>query len=132
MSTPLTGTEGLGALTVFVDDLAAEADFCQQVLGLAVITSDEQSVLFTLGDTALNLLAVQHADELVTPAPTAAVTGAAQMLLTLWVPDVDAVCDQLRQRGVRLLNGPVDRSWGKRTAAFASPAGLVWEVAQDI
>jgi uncharacterized glyoxalase superfamily protein PhnB len=54
------------------------------------------------------------------------------MLLSLWVGDVDAACVELRRRGVRLLNGPVDRPWGKRTAAFADPAGAVWEVAQDL
>jgi len=32
--------------------------------------------------------------------------------------------------GVTLLNGPVDRPWGRRTAAFADPSGNVWEVAQ--
>jgi uncharacterized glyoxalase superfamily protein PhnB len=38
----------------------------------------------------------------------------------------------VQERGVVLLNGPVDRSWGKRTAAFVDPAGAVWEIAQDI
>jgi uncharacterized glyoxalase superfamily protein PhnB len=28
------------------------------------------------------------------------------------------------------VNGPVDRPWGRRTAAFADPAGHAWEVAQ--
>ncbi len=45
---------------------------------------------------------------------------------------VDDVCIALRVRGVQLLNGPVDRPGGKRTAALADPAGHVWEVAQDI
>ncbi len=54
------------------------------------------------------------------------------MLLSLWVEDVDAACRELRDRGVVLLNGPVDRAWGKRTAAFADPAGAVWELAQDL
>jgi uncharacterized glyoxalase superfamily protein PhnB len=31
---------------------------------------------------------------------------------------------------VALLNGPIDRPWGRRTAAFADPAGNVWEIAQ--
>ena len=36
-----------------------------------------------------------------------------------------------RARGVELLNGPLDREWGVRTAAFADPDGHVWEVAQE-
>jgi uncharacterized glyoxalase superfamily protein PhnB len=31
-----------------------------------------------------------------------------------------------------LLNGPIDRPWGRRTAAFADPAGHLWEVAQEL
>jgi uncharacterized glyoxalase superfamily protein PhnB len=54
------------------------------------------------------------------------------MQLTAWVDDVDAVCALLRSRGLTLLNGPTDRPWGKRTAAFTDPSGTVWEIAQDI
>jgi uncharacterized glyoxalase superfamily protein PhnB len=50
--------------------------------------------------------------------------------LTIEVNDADAVCAQLEQRGVQLINGPIDRPWGRRTAAFADPAGHLWEVAQ--
>lgn len=132
MTTPLPGTDSLGALTVFVSDLGIEADFCKTVLGLQVVFEDEQSVLCALGATALNLLLAAHADELVTPASSQPLSPVAQMMLTLWVPDTDAVCALLQQRGVGLLNGPIDRSWGKRTAAFVSPGGLVWELAQDI
>jgi len=39
---------------------------------------------------------------------------------------------RLTDAGVNLLNGPIDRPWGKRTAAFADPDGTVWEVAQDL
>ena len=49
--------------------------------------------------------------------------------LSVWVADVDAVCAQLRERGV-VLNGPVDRPWGMRTANFVDPAGHGWEVGQ--
>jgi uncharacterized glyoxalase superfamily protein PhnB len=38
----------------------------------------------------------------------------------------------LRGRGVEFLNGPQDRPWGQRTAAFADPDGHVWEIAQEL
>ena len=31
--------------------------------------------------------------------------------------------------GVELLNGPMDRPWGIRTASFKDPAGHIWEIA---
>ena len=45
---------------------------------------------------------------------------------------MDAVCAELARRGVQLLNGPMDRPWGIRTASFTDPAGHIWEIAQDL
>ena len=39
---------------------------------------------------------------------------------------------ELADRGVELLNGPLNREWGKRTACFADPDGHIWEIAQDL
>lgn len=46
--------------------------------------------------------------------------------------DVDAVCAELTGHGVELLNGPVNRPWGVRTASFTDPGGHIWEIAQDL
>jgi catechol 2,3-dioxygenase-like lactoylglutathione lyase family enzyme len=126
------GHHGLGALTLFVDDLGATAQFYRDALGLEQIYQDEVSTVFRLGATLINLLAVSAAGELVEPVAVIPAGGAAQMLLSLWVDDVDATCADLDRRGVTLINGPLDRHWGKRTAAFADPNGTVWEIAQDI
>ncbi|WP_432485497.1 VOC family protein [Kineococcus esterisolvens] len=132
MNDPLPGTEALGALTVFVSDVDAEATFHRDVLGMPLAFADADSVVLMLGSTALNLLSIEAADELVAPAASSPVTPQVQALLTLWVDDVDAACAELARRGVALLNGPLDRPWGKRTAAFSSPGGLLWEIAQDL
>ena len=52
------------------------------------------------------------------------------MQFTIDVDDVDAICDQLTAHGVPLINGPMDRPWGIRTACFADPAGHIWEIAK--
>ncbi|WP_327708831.1 hypothetical protein OG912_08485 [Streptomyces sp. NBC_00464] len=36
----------------------------------------------------------------------------------------------LADRGVTLLNGPVDRPWGIRTAGFRDPGGHIREIAR--
>jgi uncharacterized glyoxalase superfamily protein PhnB len=33
---------------------------------------------------------------------------------------------------VTLLNGPMDREWGMRTASFTDPDGHIWEIAQQL
>ena len=41
--------------------------------------------------------------------------------------------EELKSVGaVALLNGPVDRPWGLRTACFADPGGHLWELAQEL
>lgn len=124
--------DGLGALTLFVDDVEASASFYRDVLELEQVHQDDVSTVFRLGSALINLLAVSAAGRLVEPVAAAPAGGAAQMMLSLWVDDIDSTCADLTRRGVTLLNGPVERPWGKRTAAFADPSGTVWEVAQDI
>jgi catechol 2,3-dioxygenase-like lactoylglutathione lyase family enzyme len=48
---------------------------------------------------------------------------------TIRVDDVDEACAELATRGVTLLNGPMDRPWGIRTASFTDPDGHIWEIA---
>ena len=53
-----------------------------------------------------------------------------RLVFTLTVDDVDAMCAELAARGVTLLNGPMDRPWGIRTASFFDPGGHIWEIAK--
>ncbi|MFH8380487.1 VOC family protein [Kitasatospora sp. NPDC018058] len=127
-----TRLDELEVITLFVADVPAAKAFYQEVFGLPVVYEDDASAVVRLRNLLVNLLAAEQAPELVAPAAVAAPATGARGLLTVRVPDVDAVCAQLAERGVTVLNGPVDRPWGRRTAAFADPAGHVWEVAQDL
>jgi catechol 2,3-dioxygenase-like lactoylglutathione lyase family enzyme len=121
--------KGIRAITLFVEDLAATREFYQRVFGLAILFEDDSSAAFQLGGTIINLLKAGEAPELIEPEPVAARQAGARCLFTIQVDDVDALCAQLAARGVQLLNGPQDRPWGVRTAAFMDPGGHVWEIA---
>lgn len=121
---------GIGAITLFVEDLEAARHFYREVFGLPVAFEDDSSAVFKFGDTLVNLLRTQAAHELIEPAVVASPDGGSRMQLTIEVSDVDAMCETLAERGVKLLNGPMDRPWGIRTASFADPAGHIWEIAQ--
>jgi catechol 2,3-dioxygenase-like lactoylglutathione lyase family enzyme len=120
---------GVHAITLFVDDLAAARDFYRDVLRLPIAFADDDSAAFNFGNTIVNLLRVDAALELIEPVAVAPRGAGSRSLLTIDVGDVDAVCTELSGRGVSILNGPVDRPWGVRTAAFSDPAGHVWEIA---
>lgn len=50
--------------------------------------------------------------------------------MSQWPGAIGATGEELKTRGVELLNGPVDRPWGNRTASFRDPDGYVWEIAK--
>ena len=120
---------GVAALTLFVEDLAAIEEFYDRAFGVPQAWKDDDSVAYNLNGTFVNFLRVQAAPELVNPAKVAGPEAGTRAQYTIAVDDVDATCADLSERGVKLLNGPMDRPWGVRTATFADPAGHVWEIA---
>lgn len=118
------------AITLFVEDLAEARRFYREVFGLPVVFEDENSAVFGFGETVVNLLKVSEAPGLVEPAIVAPSGAGVRFQFTLGVQDVDAMCEELTRRGVELLNGPIDRPWGIRTASFRNPGGHIWEIAQ--
>jgi catechol 2,3-dioxygenase-like lactoylglutathione lyase family enzyme len=125
----LTWPKGIHAITLFVEDLAAAREFYQRAFGLPIHFEDDVSAVYSFGNVLINLLAASEASELIAPAAVAGPEAGSRMQFTLEVDDVDAVCADLQSRDVQLLNGPMDRPWGIRTAAFADPAGHIWEIA---
>lgn len=121
--------ENIGAITLFVEDLSTTKEFYQVVFGLPLVFEDSDSAVFKFGDTLINLLKISAAQELIEPAPVASREGGSRFVFTIGVDDVDAMCEELKSRGVKLLNGPMNRPWGVRTASFMDPAGYIWEIA---
>jgi catechol 2,3-dioxygenase-like lactoylglutathione lyase family enzyme len=62
---------GIGAITLFVEDLGEAKRFYQDVFQLPVFHEDENSAVFRFGDTLVNLLSVSEAPALVGPAAVA-------------------------------------------------------------
>jgi lactoylglutathione lyase len=120
---------GIAAITLFVEDLPATKRFYSDVFRLPVHFEDDSSTVFKFGDTLVNLLQTSEAPRLVAPATVANPDAGVRFQFTLAVDDVDAMVEELKGQGVDLLNGPMDRPWGIRTASFRDPGGHIWEVA---
>lgn len=124
--------KNVGAITLFVEDLAESRRFYRDALSLPLVFEDEQSAAFSIGSLIVNLLVAPAARELIEPGAVAGPEGGARFQLTIDVADVDDVCARLADRGIALLNGPMDRPWGIRTATFTDPAGHIWEIAAPL
>jgi lactoylglutathione lyase len=118
----------LGHVILYVGDLEASVAFYRDVVGLPHRFTDAGYAEFETGATRLALYERRRAEWLtgrpVAPGPAGEIV--------LVVEDVDAVAAGLRDRGVPLLSGPTDRSWGHRTLHVADPDGFVVEFAQEI
>ena len=121
---------GIFAITLFVEDLLAAKQFYIRVFDLPVDYEDDNSAVFKFGNTLINLLKAAAAPELIEPAQVASREAGHRFVFTIHVDDVDAMCAELTSRGVELLNGPMDRPWGIRTASFIDPGGHIWEIAK--
>ena len=124
--------KSVGAITLFVADPQRSKSFYESVFGLAPAYEDESSAAFNFDNMIVNLLALSAARDLIEPATVAGPETGSRFQLTIWVDDTDAVCAELKSRGIELLNGPMDREWGVRTASFKDPDGHIWEVAQQL
>ena len=122
----------ISAITLFVDDLPATRAFYLEVFGLPILFEDEDSAVFRFDNTMINLLKSSAAIGLIDPATVASPDTGSRVQLTLDVQNVDATCAELAGHGVSLLNGPMDREWGIRTASFRDPGGHIWEIAQPL
>jgi catechol 2,3-dioxygenase-like lactoylglutathione lyase family enzyme len=122
--------KSVGAITLFVEDPRRSQSFYEKVFALPVIWEDEDSAAFRFENTIVNLLKMSAARALIEPGSVASREAGSRFQLTIWVDDADAVSAELAKHGVELLNGPIDREWGVRTASFTDPDGHIWEIAQ--
>jgi len=121
--------QGIFAITLLSHDLETSRDFYLNKLSLKEIYKDDVSSVYKAGDTMINLLSTSQANELLSPATLTPPNSGTHVVYTLKCPDIDETVQNLIARGVEILNGPIDRPWGIRTASFQDPSGHTWELA---
>ena len=122
----------IDVITLFVEDLERSKSFYRNVFDLPIAFEDEDSAVFNFTNMSINLLNIRAARELIEPGVVAGREAGSRFQFTIGVDDTDAACAELARRGVTLLNGPMNRPWGVRTASFTDPGGHIWEIAQDL
>jgi lactoylglutathione lyase len=124
--------KSVGAITLFVENPRRSQSFYEKVFDLPVIWEDDDSAVFRFENTIVNLLGIPAARDLIDPGAVASREAGSRFQLSVWVDDADAVCAELATHGIQLLNGPMNREWGMRTASFTDPDGHIWEIAQKL
>jgi catechol 2,3-dioxygenase-like lactoylglutathione lyase family enzyme len=125
-------SKSVDVITLFVEDLERAKSFYQDVFGLSAVYEDENAAVFRFQNLGINLLKIDAAYGLIEPGTVASREAGSRFQFTIGVENVDQLCEELAKHGVHLLNGPMNRPWGIRTASFTDPAGHIWEIAQDL
>ena len=115
---------------LYVGDLDASISFYRDVIGLPVKFSEHGYAEFASGGTRFGLYERAKLRELIGREPDG--SGGPGGEIVFLVEDVDRWAEDLAERGVSVLSGPVDRPWGHRTLHVADPDGWVVELATEI
>ena len=106
-------------ITLSVSDLEKSKKFYGEILGLNKKYEFSSYVGFECGGVEIGL----------TPRKKPKI-GRDPPSIELFVDNVDAACQALRERGVEFLVEPHDEPWGGRQAKFQDPDGNVLELTQ--
>lgn len=120
----------VGYVILFVGDLEGSTAFYRDVIGLPFKLHGDGYVEFATEGTRFGLYDRNRLGELT--GQDAEAPGRAGGEVVFLVGDVDAEAERLREAGVTILNGPVDRAWGHRTLHVEDPDGFVVELAEEI
>lgn len=122
-----------GPAVLFVEDLDRTKAFYVDALGFSLGFEDSTSAGVFLGNDMFLLVTVPSASDMLTGEQLGTPNGQRPVgLFNIFVENVDEVFELLRSKGVEFFIDPVDRDWGRRTAHFKDPDGVVWEISQSI
>lgn len=92
--------QNIFAVTLFTEDLNKSKQFYEKVFGLSSVFGDDNSAVYKIGETLINLLHISSADELVNPATVGSPSDGGRMVFTVHVDNVDAMCEELIEKKV--------------------------------
>ena len=120
----------LGYVILFVRDLERSVAFYRDVIGLPFKLQGDGYVEFATQGARFGLYDRNRLGELTGQGTDPPDHPGGEVVFL--VEDVDAEAERLREAGVTILRGPLDRAWGHRTLHLEDPDGFVVELAGEI
>jgi len=115
---------------IFVRDMAAMRGFYEDVLGFVLARELSPGwIEYRLGD---NTLALARPSRTAADPPLPQGSAALQLAFKVPAPDVDRCAEELRAKGIDLLEPSTDQRFGHRTLFFRDPDGNLLEIYGDI
>jgi catechol 2,3-dioxygenase-like lactoylglutathione lyase family enzyme len=122
-----------GPPVLFVEDLGRTKSFYVETLGFTLGFEDETSAGVFLGEEFFILVSIPSASDMLPGEELGSPRGQRPVgLFNIFVENVDEAFADLKSKGVVFIVEPMDREWGRRTAHFKDPNGVIWEISQSI
>ena len=123
----------IGPPVLFVEDLGRAKAFYTETLGFSLAFEDETSVCVMMGEDMFLLVTVESGADMLPGEVLGTPRGQRSVgLFNIFVENVDEVFVALQAKGVPFIVEPIDRYWGRRTAHFKDPDGVIWEISQSV
>lgn len=117
----------LGYVVLHCRNLQAARRFYHHVMGLPIACERAGWIQFQVGDTGLVL---RPLDEKLSDGRAG--RPAVQLGIRVRYDQIHACYEELKARGVEVLEPPSDQGWGHRTLFFADPEGNLLEMYADL
>ncbi len=117
----------LGYVVLHCRDLKASRRFYHHVMGFPIAQERVDWIQFQVGDTGLVLRPLDQKRCDLHPEPHAVQIG-----IRVRYDEIHACYEELKARGVEVLEPPSDQGWGHCTLFFADPEGNLLEMYADL
>ena len=114
----------LFAVCLLVDDFEKSLSFYRDILGLGVNSQEGKFADFKLGETQL---AIFQKDEATAMFSRNYMSKGGGVSLAFQTEDVEKICEDLKTKGVKIIEGPKTTAWGQIVAYFLDPDNNIWE-----
>ena len=133
-TTETTWPGGIAAITLFVEDLeSCEGSSTKTSSACRSMFEDADSAVFDVRRHARQPAPSERGAQPDRPGHRVAAAGRpVSASSSRWASPTSTRRASGSENAVcKLLNGPMDRPWGIRTASFRDPGGHIWEIAQN-
>ncbi len=113
------------ALCLLVENYETSLKFYKDTLGLEVNSTDTKYADFKLGET---LLAIFQKDEAINMFSIEHMKSGGGSVIAFPVENVEQTCEELKQKGIEIFEGPKKMPWGQKVAYFKDPDKNILEI----
>ncbi|KAI0008346.1 Glyoxalase/bleomycin resistance protein/dioxygenase [Xylariaceae sp. FL0662B] len=122
----------VSAINLFVNSIPDAKAFYKYVFDVPVIFEDETSCTIRFDNLVVNLLQAAKTEKPIRPAAVDESNSGRGFQLSIWVTDLDPICEALAEKGIKLDTGPQIQPSGTKSIAITDPSGHCWEVVQNM